>query len=201
MSRERTRPLRSETRQQLFVAAAKVFTAEGIVGASVEDICLEAGLTRGALYSNFGNKDELVMAMLDEHVDQTIAEMERLIAQSSSVAEYLRVLESSERRRPGPFGDNSLLHVEFMLYALRNPKYRVRLRKRQERIRKMTLKILQLDVDQMGHDFPLSIEQVADFIVALDTGYMLAELIEPGSYKQGAFSNTLLALRTLWHPE
>lgn len=61
-----------------FKLRSAVFVRDGIAGASVEDICAEAGLTRGALYSNFANKNELVMAMIADHVDRNMAELERL---------------------------------------------------------------------------------------------------------------------------
>ena len=72
MSRVRTRPTRADTRQQLFEAAAKVFQEQGIGAASIDAIAEAAGLTRGAFYSNFANKDELIVAMLEHHVDQSI---------------------------------------------------------------------------------------------------------------------------------
>ena len=36
-----------------------------VVGASVEEVCERAGYTRGAFYSNFATKDELLVALLD----------------------------------------------------------------------------------------------------------------------------------------
>ncbi len=75
MSRSRTRPLRGETRQRQFAAAATVFVRFGIAGASVEDICLEVGLTRDTLNSNFADKAELGLAMIEGHVDRSLAEI------------------------------------------------------------------------------------------------------------------------------
>jgi len=72
MSRVRTRPTREETREKLFQAAAEVFEEQGIGGASIEAIAAAAGLTRGAFYSNFADKDELIIAMLEDHVDRSI---------------------------------------------------------------------------------------------------------------------------------
>ena len=63
MSRLRTRPTRDDTRDKLFDAAARVFEEQGINAASIETIAAAAGLTRGALYSNFDGKDELIGAM------------------------------------------------------------------------------------------------------------------------------------------
>ena len=73
MSRVRTRPTREETREKLFQAAAEVFEEQGIGAASIEAIAAGAGLTRGAFYSNFADKDELIIAMLEDHVDRSIA--------------------------------------------------------------------------------------------------------------------------------
>jgi AcrR family transcriptional regulator len=54
---------RENTRERLLDAARTVLAREGIQGASVEHICDQAGFTRGAFYSNFTSKDELVLAL------------------------------------------------------------------------------------------------------------------------------------------
>lgn len=54
-----------ETRQQLIDAAARVFARRGFEGSSVADICAEAGLSTGPLYTNFGSKEALFGAVLD----------------------------------------------------------------------------------------------------------------------------------------
>lgn len=56
---------RAATRERLLEAAREVLAREGIQGASVEHICEQAGFTRGAFYSNFSSKDELVLALFD----------------------------------------------------------------------------------------------------------------------------------------
>src|SRR6185437_12539291 len=91
MSRERVRPTRQETREQLFEAAAAVFAEQGIGAASVEAISSAAGLTRGAFYSNFGGKDELIAAMLADHVEQTVRRhLELLARHREEPGEFLR---------------------------------------------------------------------------------------------------------------
>lgn len=182
----------------MFVAAATVFVRNGIAGASIEDICLEAGLTRGALYSNFANKDGLVMAMIDDHVDRSLAEMERLSAMASSPAEYIGLIESPERRRDGPLGPNPVLHMEYTLFALRNPANRARLAEHQRRWREVIAAVVRTDSERLGIEPPMSIDDAAGLILAMDNGYSLGELIEPGSYVPGTYSRNLLALQQLW---
>jgi TetR/AcrR family transcriptional regulator, transcriptional repressor of aconitase len=63
LTREESRLI---TRAALVDAAEKVFLREGFEHASVEQITEEAGFSRGAFYSNFSDKDELALAVIDK---------------------------------------------------------------------------------------------------------------------------------------
>lgn len=56
---------RAATRERLLDAARDLLAHDGIQGASVELICERAGFTRGAFYSNFSSKDDLILAMFN----------------------------------------------------------------------------------------------------------------------------------------
>jgi len=198
MSRERTRPTREETRDRLFAAAAAVFVREGIAGASIEDICTEADLTRGALYSNFADKNALVMAMIDDHIDRSMIEMERLIDIAASPMDFVGLSESPERRRDGPFGPDPVLHMEFTLHALRNPVNRPRLAEHQRRWREVIASVVRADCARLGVEPPMPVDDAAQMILAMDNGYVLGEMIEPGSYIPGTFSRNILTLQGLF---
>ena len=198
MSRKRTRPTRDDTRHRLFGAAATVFVRSGISGASIEEICTEADLTRGAFYSNFADKNELVMALIDDHVDRNMSELERLRGVAASPVEWLSLIESPERRREGPLDAGPVLQMEFTLYALRNPQNRQRLAEHQQRWRDVIAAVVQADCDRLGVDPPMPVEDAAQMILAMDNGYLLAEMIEPGSYAPGTFSRNILTLRELF---
>lgn len=66
---------RSATRDRLLEATRQVLAREGIQGASVEHICEQAGFTRGAFYSNFSSKDDLLLALYRRERDQMFASM------------------------------------------------------------------------------------------------------------------------------
>jgi AcrR family transcriptional regulator len=55
-----------ETRAKLVRAARKAFAADGYAAASMDELTAEAGLTRGALYHNFGDKKGLLQAVIDQ---------------------------------------------------------------------------------------------------------------------------------------
>ena len=54
-----------ETRIKIMDAAAKLFSRQGYNKASVDDICEEAGISKGAFYHHFKIKQELFLALLD----------------------------------------------------------------------------------------------------------------------------------------
>ncbi|MEM1050000.1 MAG: TetR/AcrR family transcriptional regulator [Pseudomonadota bacterium] len=55
-----------ETRAKLIGAARQAFAEKGYAAASMDDLTADAGLTRGALYHNFGDKKGLLRAVIDQ---------------------------------------------------------------------------------------------------------------------------------------
>jgi AcrR family transcriptional regulator len=123
---ERRRQL---TREALVAAAAEVFTAKGFHAASLDEIADAAGFTRGAIYSNFGSKEELLFAVYDRLDDITLAGMADAIDErgggdplgdaTAAAAVWSRLLGRSR--------DMIALSLELHLYALRNPEAQERL--------------------------------------------------------------------------
>ena len=57
---------KAETRERLMAAARREFARNGYAGASLRTITSQAGLTTGAFYTNFRDKKEIYLAILDE---------------------------------------------------------------------------------------------------------------------------------------
>ncbi|RYX89142.1 MAG: TetR/AcrR family transcriptional regulator [Bradyrhizobiaceae bacterium] len=74
-----------ETRAKLIEAARKAFASKGYAASSMDDLTAAAGLTRGALYHNFGDKKGLLQAVIDQ-IDTEMLERTRA---ASSQAETL----------------------------------------------------------------------------------------------------------------
>lgn len=66
MSAKRRVETMAENRAKLIAAARKAFAAQGYAAASMDALTAEAGLTRGALYHNFGDKKGLLAAVVDQ---------------------------------------------------------------------------------------------------------------------------------------
>ncbi|MFS0772735.1 TetR/AcrR family transcriptional regulator [Sphingomonas sp. 1P08PE] len=68
----------AETRERLIRAARHAFAMQGYTAASMDELTAAAGLTRGALYHNFGDKRGLLAAVI-ERIDAEMAERLRMI--------------------------------------------------------------------------------------------------------------------------
>src|ERR1700755_3331110 len=150
MSRVRTRPTRDDTCEKLFEAAARVFEEQGIGGASIEAIAAAAGFTRGAFYSNFKSKDELIIAMLEDHVAQSIRRNLDLLAEHKTMPKFLNALRSMDRSRQDPLGRSPLLHMEMILFVARAEKRRPELAKRLRARRKLVTDIIETAAKNSG---------------------------------------------------
>ncbi|WP_064693778.1 TetR/AcrR family transcriptional regulator [Rhizobium aegyptiacum] len=65
MAKKRSETM-EENRVKLIAAARKAFAEKGYAAASMDELTAEAGLTRGALYHNFGDKRGLLAAVVDQ---------------------------------------------------------------------------------------------------------------------------------------
>lgn len=62
--------------RRILDAALKIFSEKGFVGASMDDIAAEAGLTKPTLYQYFPSKDELFTAMMTQERDHMLESFE-----------------------------------------------------------------------------------------------------------------------------
>jgi AcrR family transcriptional regulator len=75
----------AENQKKLIAAARKAFAEQGFAAASMDQLTAEVGLTRGALYHNFGDKKGLLAAVV-EQIDSEMAEYAQSVgAQAADV--------------------------------------------------------------------------------------------------------------------
>ncbi|WP_127072041.1 TetR/AcrR family transcriptional regulator [Pelagibacterium lentulum] len=75
MAARRRSEMVEETRGKLIAAARRAFAAKGYAASSMDELTAEAGLTRGALYHNFGDKKGLLQAVIDQIDAEMLARM------------------------------------------------------------------------------------------------------------------------------
>ena len=75
---------KDQTRERLLNAAQDIFLKKGYVAASVEDIAAAAGYTRGAFYSNFRSKAELLLELLERDHSAVQGELQQIFETGGS---------------------------------------------------------------------------------------------------------------------
>jgi AcrR family transcriptional regulator len=80
---------RARTRNALLEAAARGLSQSGYRNLVLERVAADAGYTRGALYHQFANKEELALAVVDWVRESWWAEMSPLIAEEDDPAAAL----------------------------------------------------------------------------------------------------------------
>ncbi|QWG17378.1 TetR/AcrR family transcriptional regulator [Bradyrhizobium sediminis] len=187
MSRVRTRPTRDDTCEKLFEAAARVFEEQGIGGASIEAIAAAAGFSRGAFYSNFKSKDELIIAMLEDHVAQSIRRSLDLLAKHRSLADFIDALKTMDRSQQDPLGRSPLLHMEMILFVARAEKRRPDLAKRLRARRKLVADIVETTLKSNGKNGFINPAWTGAILLALEDGFRLHRLIDPETTPADSF--------------
>ncbi|KAA3519400.1 TetR/AcrR family transcriptional regulator [Agrobacterium vitis] len=79
-----------ENRVKLIAAGRKAFAEKGYAAASMDELTADAGLTRGALYHNFGDKRGLLAAVVDQ-IDSEMAARAQQIG-SHAATDWQRLL-------------------------------------------------------------------------------------------------------------
>jgi len=89
LSREESRAL---TRAKLLASAREVVAREGYENASVDRIAEEAGFSKGAFYSNFGSKEEIILELLESHSMQDLSEIRGLVGDVTAPEQLIEII-------------------------------------------------------------------------------------------------------------
>ncbi|GAA1950413.1 TetR/AcrR family transcriptional regulator [Kitasatospora viridis] len=190
---------RPRTRAALLAAALTTFAEHGFRAATIEQVCTAAGFTRGAFYSNFASKEELFLALFDEHSERTLAQLAAALeavpdGESSleRLAELASVIEPAER-------DWYLVTTEFTLHAIRDPQAAWVLARHDARLRAALAAGLTAFLARAGLELTVPAEEFARLLVALREGGLAQSYVEPEQLPPGALERRFLAplLRSL----
>ena len=166
----------SRTRAALVASARRVFGRDGFHGANLTAIAREAGLTKGAVYSNFDSKADVFLAVLDDDLAGFEPESWDPLAKYTYVPNLygqsvrLPGLAAVEREALG-FG---LATLEFAAAAARDQELSDALNERLGRLLAGFEAIARRD---RREDDPLSVEQLGTMLWAFEQGAAILWLI------------------------
>lgn len=169
------------------MAAARVFARRGFHGASVEAISADAGLSTGAIYSNFEGKEDLFLSLYEERIERRRGELRSAVERAGGgraglAAASAEVEEAFKRDR-----EWFLLYIEFTLHAARDPAFARRFRK----VRKAGLRELEVGLmeglEHAGVEAAVPTGELARGLSALSYGLALERLIDGGGGSEALF--------------
>jgi AcrR family transcriptional regulator len=189
----RRRPLRSETRRQVLDAAFAIFGERGIAATSLTEVAAAAGLTKGAVYSNFASKDDLVLALLEEHAAHRIeAGLEGFMLAEPNVA--LTGLAAALVREMRVDAAWHRLLAEYFALAHRDPARRKALMLRRREVRATVSRALTRVSEELGVDLPLPADDFAAVLLALSNGLAVESDIDPEGVPDDLLGRVLMLI-------
>ena len=189
---------RETTRERMLDAAGVVLAREGIQGASVEHICEQAGYTRGAFYSNFSNKDDLVMALFEREREQMLARMREAADLDDFVGKQLTdvigtIMERFLVLQP-PDRDWYLAHAEFELRGVRDDEVGRAFNQAWRAIKDQVVLLIDAVLAQFGVRLTISSDHAATVLMGTYDNALRQALIERREIDRDLLRHTLPAL-------
>jgi AcrR family transcriptional regulator len=193
---------RAQTRERLIAAAVGVFAERGVIGASVEEISESAGFTRGAFYSNFADKDDLVLAMLQHYTERDFEIVQEITA---------RLTDDAALRRQPPgvlinmalarlFGDakserNAVLaRHEMDLYAARRPPLRQPYRQYCDQLQERVAALIDGTLETIGLQFTIDSRTAIELLHASASRAQMNALLRDAAPESGSMEVLLTAI-------
>lgn len=172
------------TRQRILDAAKQVFIEKGFDRTTIDDVVAASGLSVGAIYNYFRNKDELIRVTIDEGSRR---DTEALLAETRAVGTIPERLDRSFRgfwTTTIEVAGGPAILTEAWAEAPRHPLIRDLMGRRFERIATFCSVILREGVDRGELRPDLDVEALARAFADLLEGLVVEYVVTGGSLRR-----------------
>jgi AcrR family transcriptional regulator len=172
---------RAERRQQLIDAAWRCAAVRGFRDLTVDDVCAEAKVSKGAFYGYFAHKQELLLALLEDDSAALDAELDSITRASSSGVERVRRFAQAMLAR----GDDAArVQVRADLWAdlLTEVVVRERLAMATQQRRQLVRGWIE-EAIASGELEAIPANALASILLALTDGLMLHGALDPNAFR------------------
>lgn len=164
---------RARTRALLIEAAAAIIGEKGFHETTLEEVAARVNMSRGAIYGNFRNREDLFLAVVKQRWEPIIPQFkpgadfrEQMLAIGRAVVAAAPIRQS---RAVGA--------VSFQLYALQHPAMRARIRKQNAEIYRQMAAALVTFISP--RDLPIPPERFIRVLHALTDGLLFTRFMTP----------------------
>ncbi|MGI8332156.1 TetR/AcrR family transcriptional regulator [Actinomadura scrupuli] len=169
----------ARTRELLLATARELFLRDGYHATSLEKVADVAGFSKGAVYSNFGTKDELCQTVIDAVRGEQMHAILAAFTAEGSPEDRLAVFETWAERMLGDPGW-TLLEAEFAIHAARRePRLRAQVAAG-GRVAGDALRLLiEEELRQRPRDLPMPVAELAETLLSLGIGLGVRRALDP----------------------
>jgi AcrR family transcriptional regulator len=191
------RPTRQEVRRRLLDAALEVFAEHGFDTANLDQVAAAAGLTKGAIYSNFTGKDDLFYAMMAEQVLARVESIRTALAVSAAETRDPQDLGEIGSLLTEAFTDQRewrLVFLDFWHRAVRDEDVRARFIAHRRTLRDAIAASVE---EFLGGDPPVgdfTVDDVVTVVLALSNGLAIEQYVDPSTVSTDLFGRVLVQL-------
>ncbi len=169
-----------ETRSKIMESAIKLFSSRGYNASSVDEICKDAGISKGAFYHHFESKQVLFLALLDgwlQFIDHAIEK-----SKDQTVPETFMGITEAFPYIFKTAGDNLPLFLEFWMIASRDKKIWEAGIAPYRRYQQYFTTLIKKGVDE-GSFVEVDPDLTARMIISTAMGLLLQSLMDPKGAK------------------
>jgi AcrR family transcriptional regulator len=170
----------AHTRESLVRTATRAFLRDGYLATSLEKVADEAGYSKGAVYSNFRNKNELCLAVLDGIQGEQTQQIVQAMVGSATLEERLAAFHSWADETIGDPAWTGL-EFEFATHVRRDPALRAALAKREETVRALVAAVITRNAEELGLAPPVPADEAAAALLSLGIGLGVRRMVDPST--------------------
>ena len=179
---------RERTRAKLIEVASQLVKENGYERTTLDEVARRAGMTRGAIYGNFKNRDDLILAVVETRWRPIVPPF----IPGAPFKQQMRILGEAvvaaiPERRTSAIGA-----LSFQLYALRHEEMRQRLVAVNEEIYRWAAQ--QLVTLIAPEDLPMPPEDFVRVLHALTDGLLFLRFLTPELVPDEVIINAFVAL-------
>jgi AcrR family transcriptional regulator len=166
------------TRERLVATARDLFLRKGYGATSLSEVAETAGYSKGAVYSNFRNKDYLCLAVLDDVRGEQLALLTDSVMGEGRIDDRLASFAAWGEAH---IGDEAwtTLEVEFLIRARHDDELRREITERVGAIREALAQLLDALAGELGATLAMPADQAAMTLLSLGIGLGVQRVADP----------------------
>ena len=191
------RPGRAAVRRRLLDAALEVFAEYGFASANLDQVAAAAGLTKGAIYSNFTGKDDLFFAMMKDQALNRVEAVRTVLGGTSSGTHGQQALHDIGRLLTEAFTEQQewqLVFLDFWRRAVRDDDVRAQFVAHRRALRAAIAGPVEGILGQAPALGGLTVDDVVTLVLALNNGLAIEQYVDPDLVSDDLFGRVLARL-------